>query len=105
MKEGSASTATATNFPLSLSWASTCHKIQGHTVKNPNKLVLDLICWLQPAMVYVALSRVQCLDQLYILESLPIDKIKPWIDAVEEMKRLDQLDKQRQKSVVLNLFL
>ena len=103
LKEGSASTATATNFPLSLSWASTCHKIQGHTVKNPNKLVLDLICWLQPAMVYVALSRVQCLDQLYILESLPIDKIKPWIDAVEEMKRLDQLDKERQKSVVFKL--
>ena len=55
-------------------------------------------------MIYVALSRVQCLYQLFILDSLTIDKIKPWIDAVEEMKRLDQLDKERQKSVVFKLI-
>lgn len=76
---------------------------QGHTVKNPEKLMLDLKCWLQPAMVYVALSRVQCLDQLYILEELPVDKIKPWMDAVEEMKRLDQLDKERNQLVTFKL--
>ena len=96
LKEGGTSTATAMNFPLRLAWATTCHKIQGHTVKYPEKLILDLKCWLQPAMVYVALSRVQCLDQLFILESLPEDKIKPWTDALEEMNRLDALDKLRE---------
>ena len=103
LKKGSASTAMATNFPLTLAWASTCHKIQGHTVKNPNKLILDLVCWLQPAMVYVALSRVQCIDQLYILEKLPEDKIKPWADAVDEMNRLDNLDRERKQSFTFKL--
>ena len=53
-------------------------------MKHPDSLVLDLICWLQPAMIYVALSRVQCLEQLFILEKLPIEKIKPWPDAILE---------------------
>ena len=48
-------------------------------------------------MVYVALSRVESLSQLYILEALPVNKIKPWTDAVEEMNRLDELDKQGQR--------
>ena len=103
LREGGTSTATAINFPLRLAWATTCHKIQGHTVKNPAKLILDLMCWLQPAMVYVALSRVQCLDQLFILEDLPENKIKPWSDALEEMERLDALDKERKNSEVFRM--
>ena len=47
-------------------------------------------------MVYVALSRVQCLEQLFILEKLPIEKIKPWPDAILEKRRLDNLDRGRQ---------
>ena len=46
-------------------------------------------------MVYVALSRVQGLSQLYILEELPVNKIKPWRDAVEEMERINELDQAR----------
>ena len=72
-------------------------------MKNPRKLILDLVCWLQPAMVYVALSRVQCIDQLYILEKLPEDKIKPWADAVEEMERLDNLDGERKQNFTFKL--
>ena len=49
-------------------------------------------------MVYVALSRVQCLSQLYILEELPIEKMMPWMDAIEEMKRLDLIDAERRQS-------
>ena len=50
--------ASAINFPLRLAWGITAHKIQGHTVKKPGTLILDLNCWLQPGMVYVMLSRV-----------------------------------------------
>ena len=48
-------------------------------------------------MCYVALSRVQCLEQLFILEKLPVDKMKPWPDAVEEMHRLDDIDRKRKR--------
>ena len=43
-------------------------------------------------MIYVSLSRVQRLEQLYILEDLPESKIKPWQDAKEEMNRLNEKD-------------
>ena len=65
--------------------------------------MLDLKCWLQPAMVYVALSRVQCLEQLIILEDLPDEKIKPWADALQEMERLDAIDKERETKEVFRL--
>ncbi len=42
LREGSASTATAI-----LAWATTAHKIQDHTVKKPEQLILDLNTWLQ----------------------------------------------------------
>ena len=90
--EQSSATATATNFPLRLAYASTAHKIQGHTVLKPSYLILDLKCWLEPAMIYVMLSRVQCLKQLFILESLPEDKMRAFPEALEEWKRLQSLD-------------
>ena len=71
---------------------------QGHTVLYPENLILDLKCWLQPAMVYVSLSRVQRLEQLYILDELPKDKMKPWPDALEEMRRLDDKDQNSEKN-------
>ena len=61
------STATAIQYPVRLAYAATAHKIQGHTLKKPQPLVVDLVTWLQPAMAYVMLSRVQSLVQLYIL--------------------------------------
>ena len=72
-------------------------------MKYPDKLVLDLKCWLQPAMIYVALSRVQCLEQLFILEDLPEEKIKPWAEALQEMERLDALDRERETKEVFRL--
>ena len=93
----STATALAVNFPLRLAYASTAHRIQGHTVKKPNNLILDLKCWLEPAMIYVMLSRVQCLNQLYILESLPDKKMNPFPEAVEELERLVLLDINKPK--------
>ena len=68
--------ATCLQFPLKLAYAATAHKIQGLTVKKPSCLVLNLNTCLEPAMVYVMLSRVQSISQLFILNSLPTDKIE-----------------------------
>ena len=91
-KGGASSCGTAVNFPLRLCYSTTAHKKQGSTVKKPNCLVLDLKCRLQRAMVYVMLSRIQSLNQLYILEELPVDQIKPFDDALKELERLDAID-------------
>ena len=57
-KKAASSTATAIQFPLRLAYSATAHKIQGHTVKKPSNLIVDLETWLQPAMAYVMLSRI-----------------------------------------------
>ena len=85
------STATATQFPLRLAYAATAHKIQGHTVKKPNSLVVDLVTWIQPAMAYVMLSRIQTLSQLFIVGSIPETKITPWMQALEELERMNSI--------------
>ena len=43
-------------------------------------------------MVYVGISRVQSLSQLFILGKLPIDKMVPWPDALLELERLESFD-------------
>ena len=85
------STATAIQFPLKLAYAATAHKIQGHTIKRPQCLVVDLATWLQPAMGYVMLSRIQTLSQLYIIGSIPQEKLRPWPSALEEMDRMNKI--------------
>ena len=55
--------ATATNFPLSLAWATTIHKAQGLTLTKASVEVNNLFA---PGMGYVALSRVQKTEDLYI---------------------------------------
>ena len=66
---------TATQFPLRLAFAATAHKVQGQTVKKPNHLVLNLKTVREAAQAYVMLSRVQELNQLFILDSVYANKI------------------------------
>ena len=66
---------TATQFPLRLAFAATAHKVQGQTVKKPNSLAIDLRSVRESAQAYVMLSRVQCLNQVFIIDCLPADKI------------------------------
>merc|ERR1712082_127105 len=42
-------------------------------------------------MAYVMLSRVQCIDQLYILESLPDSKIYASNQALKELERMESI--------------
>ena len=82
------STATVVQFPIKLAFAVTVHKIQGATVPSPNKVVMDIDSTFEAAMCYVMLSRVQQLEQIYILDKFDIKKIKLFPHALKELKRL-----------------
>ena len=82
------STARLIQFPIVLAWAVTTHKFQGQTVKAPQKVAIDLRSVFEAAQAYVMLSRVQELEQLYILEEFPEEKIYANNSAMEEIDRL-----------------
>ena len=42
---------------------------------KPNNLVIDVTSVFQPGMAYVMFSRVQSLDQLYIVNAMDPEKI------------------------------
>ena len=90
-KSKGSATATAIQFPVKLVFAATAHKVQGMTVKKPKSLVIDLRGRIQPAMAYIMLSRVQALDQLFILGSLPENKIMASSEALEELERMEKV--------------
>ena len=89
------STARLIQFPLVLAWAVTVHKFQGQTVKAPQKVVIDLKSVFEAAQAYVMASRVQELDQLYILEELPKEKIYANQAALMEIERLVNISKNK----------
>ena len=74
-------------FPLTLAWAINAHKCQGMTIKSPNLLVVDLNSCFCAAIAYVMLSRVQNIEQLFLL-SLDTTKIYADEKALEEMAKL-----------------
>ena len=88
-KSGDAgATATVIQFPVRLSHANTAHKYQGQTVPAPGTVSLDINSVFEPGQAYVMLSRIQCIDQLYILKDLDPSKIRAAPAALEELKRL-----------------
>ena len=83
--------ATAYQYPLRLAFAATAHKVQGQTIKKPNFLVADLRKVREAAQAYVVLSRVQSLDQLFLIGDACIDKIYPSIIAMKELDRMNAI--------------
>ena len=71
-------------------FAATTHKFEGGTIIKPNKLAADLRTVFEDAMAYVMLSRVQDIDQLYIVGSLPEHKFSVSRKCLEELKNLFQ---------------
>ena len=74
-------------FPLTLAWATTIHKVQGLTL---DEIVVDMkgsrFC---PGQAYVAFSRVKKLEGLHILNFNP-KAVKASQDVKAEMKRLNE---------------
>ena len=86
----SGSKALAINFPLKLSFAVTSHKVQGQSISKPKKVVIDLKRANFAGQAHVMLSRVECMDQLMILDQLYEEKWKVSKDALEEVERMEK---------------
>ena len=90
-KTGSIATAKVEQFPVKLAFAMTAHKIQGQTVKKPQKVIIDVKSVFQPAMAYVMLSRVESLDQLFILDKFDETKIYASDAAIKELEKMNRI--------------
>ena len=88
-------TATVIQFPLRVAHGITAHKIQGQSILFPSKVAMDLQTVFEPAQAYVMLSRIQCLDQLVIVDKLVETKIKTYENAEEELRRLERMSLNR----------
>ena len=85
------SVASVIQFPVKLAHAITAHKIQGNTIVYPSTVLLDLTSVFEAAQAYVMLSRVQCIDQIFIHKELPEGKIRTSAVALEELERLKNI--------------
>ena len=68
---------------------------QGQSIFSPTKVVLDVSSCFEPAQAYVIMSRVQSLEQVYILNKLDVDKISISDQALDELERLEEISFNR----------
>ena len=80
-------TAQVYQFPVVVCFAATTHKFQGGTVLKPNTVAEDLRTMFGDAAADVMLSRVQALNQLFIIGSLPVEKIRTSKKCLAEVER------------------
>ena len=85
------SMATVIQFPVKLAHAIMAHKIQGNTTVYPSTALLDLTSVFEAAQAYVMLSRVQCIEQVFIHKELPEGKIRSSVTGLEELERLKKI--------------
>ena len=84
------SKATVIQFPIRVAYATTSHKIQGQSILAPRTVAMNIDSVFEPAQAYVMLSRVQCLDQLFIVSYLDPTKIRTSTVGMKETLRLDK---------------
>lgn len=85
------STASVIQFPIKLAFAITSHKIQGQTIPMPAKVALDIDSVFEDAQTHVILSRVQQLDQIFIVNQMDENKIRTSIIGLTETERLAKI--------------
>ena len=85
------STATLVQFPIKLAHAITGHKIQGQTIVKPSTVGFDLISIFEEAQGYVMLSRVEELNQGFIIEDFDPRKLYPSQKALKELARMNAI--------------
>ena len=87
-----------TQYPLRLSWASTCHKIQGITMPKGRNFVAHGHKKIPAAMQYVMLGRVSNLENLYLSENFDLNKVRCNKKALAEKLRLDTIFSAQQEN-------
>ena len=90
-KNSVVNTANVIQFPIRLAFACTAHKVQGSTIQKPRKVIINASDTFAAAMIYVMLSRVCSLDQIFILNEFDKSKMYPSTQALEELKRLENI--------------
>ena len=85
-----AAKASVVQLPIKVAYAITAHKIQGQTIPKPLKVALDISSIFEDAQAHVMLSRVEEFDQIFILESLPKEKIRASPKALKELELMNQ---------------
>ena len=94
-KNSVVNTANVIQFPIRLAFACTAHKVQGSTIQKPRKVIINTDDTFAAAMIYVMLSRVCSLDQIFILNKFDRSKMYPSLQALEELKRLENISINR----------
>ena len=84
------SQATLIQFPLKLAHSITTHKIQGSTISKPSIVALDIESCFEKAQAYVMLSRVQEINQIFIIDKLTPSKLQPNISAKSELQSMNE---------------
>ena len=82
--------ASVIQFPIKIAHAITAHKIQGQTVPKPLKVALDISSIFEDAQAHVMLSRVEKFEQIFILDSLPEEKIRASPKALVELDKMNR---------------
>ena len=81
--------ATVIQFPLKVAYAITAHKIQSQTIPKPLKVALDISSVFEDSQAHVMLSRVEEFEQIFVLESLPDEKIHASPKALKELENMN----------------
>ena len=89
------STATFVQFPIRLAACVTAHKMQGANIPYPTEVVMDLKSVFEPSQGYVMLSRVQQMEQIYILDNFDNKYLKVSETGMKELNRLNDISFNR----------
>ena len=83
--------ATLVQFAVKLAHAITAHKIQGQTIPKPLKVALGIDSIFEEAQGHVMLSRVQELQQVYIIAKFDPRKLRASPKALKELERMNKV--------------
>ena len=97
-KRRTSAKAKVLQFPFTLGWAVTAHKMQGQTVAKGSKLVIHWSNDLIDAMAYVMLGRSECLNDVFIAGKFNTSKITCNVLAKQESDLLKDRGDERKSS-------